>query len=127
MNMSQLIEDLEEAMSVQDKNKLDYLRKREKAGKLKPDQKGELRKLDRVAKSDSNKSAAASWLPGGGAAKGGGVSKDAAKSWGVAEGPKHKQLAGHYAARDAGKASKPKTMLGKLTSKLKGLFGRGAG
>jgi hypothetical protein len=78
--------------------------------------------LDRVAKSDNNKAAAASWLSGsGGAAKGGGVSKDAAKSWGVAEGPKHKQLAGHYATRDAGKPSKPKpkTLLGKLGSKLK--------
>lgn len=125
MRMDQLIESIEEAMSDQDKSKLDYLRKREKAGKLKPDQKGELRKLDRVSKGDANKSAAASWL--GGAAKGGGASKEAAKSWGVAEGPKHKQLAGHYAARDAGKASKPKSMLGKLTSKLKGLFGRGAG
>jgi len=126
MNMNQLIEDLEEAMSVQDKNKLDYLRKREKAGLLKPDQKGDLRKLDRVSKSDNNKAAASSWL--GGAAKGGGTSKDTAKSWGVDKNaPKHKQLAGHYAARDAGKPSKPKpkTLFGKLAQKLKGLFGHG--
>jgi hypothetical protein len=101
MRMDQLIESIEEALSDQDKNKLDYLRKREKEGKLKPMQKGDLRKLDRIAKSDQHKSAAA--------------------SWGVQSGPKHKQLAAHHAATDASKPSqpsKPKSFLGKLGQKL---------
>lgn len=136
MNMNQLIEDLEEAMSDQDKNKLDYLRKREKAGKLKPGQKSEFSKLEREAYSDKKKAAEASWLSGASdrakavkdrndrddAAKPwpGMPKKDAAKSWGVdASAPKHKQLAGHYAARDAGKPKpKPKSLLGKLGRKL---------
>jgi len=119
MNMNQLIEGLEEAMSDQDRNKLDYLRKREKKGLLKPDQKAELRKLDRVAKSDANKAAGASWV--GVPAKGGGASKGAAKSWGVdKDAPKRKQFADFFAARNASKPKRaePKTLLGKLGRKL---------
>jgi hypothetical protein len=127
MNMSQLIEDLEEAMSDQDKNKLDYLRKREKAGKLKPDQKGALSKLDRVAKSDNNKAAAASWL--GGAAKAGSGSKANAPSWlskpdlsqGSRKQDKEKLKSWLPKASDIGKGTdrpKPKTLLGKLGRKL---------
>jgi hypothetical protein len=112
MNMSQLIEGLEEAMSDQDKNKLDYLRKREKKGLLKPDQKGELSKLDRVAKSDNNKAAAASWMVGAAKPAAGQGSRKQDKSNLKSWMPK---------ASDIGKGTnrpKPKTLLGKLGRKL---------
>jgi hypothetical protein len=137
MSMSQLIEGLEEAMSDQDNNKLDYIRKREKKRLLKPDQKGELSKLDRVAKSDNNKAAAASWLSGASdrakAVKDRNDRDDAAKPW---PGMPKKPAAGQGSrkqdkenlkswlpkASDIGKGTdrpKPKTLLGKLGSKLK--------
>jgi len=136
MSMSQLIEDLEEAMSDQDKNKLDYLRKREKAGKLKPDQKGEFLKLDRVARADKKKAAEASWLSGASdrakAVKDRNDRDDAAKPW---PGMPKKPAAGQGSrkqdkenlkswlpkASDIGKGTdrpKPKTLLGKLGRKL---------
>lgn len=111
MSMIQLIEDLEEAMSDQDKNKLDYLRKREKAGKLKPDQKGALSKLDRAAKGAATKSAGASW----------GVPSKPAAGQGSRKQDKEKLKSWLPKASDIGKGTdrpKPKTLLGKLGRKL---------
>lgn len=112
MRMDQLIESIEEALSDQDKNKLDYLRKREKAGLIKPDQKGELRKLDRIAKSAATKSAASSWgVPSAPPAAGAGQGsrkqdKQNLKSWLPKAGDKSPDR------------PKPKTLLGKLGRKL---------
>lgn len=133
MNMNQLIEDLEEAMSDQDKNKLDYLRKREKAGKLKPDQKGEFSKLEREAYSDKKKAAEASWLSGASdrakAVKDRNDRDDAAKPWpgmpkkpAAGQGSRQDKLKSWMPkASDIGKGTdrpKPKTLLGKLGRKL---------